>query len=67
MVMLVLAITDENNMCPPKGMIPFSVGLIVMAIGMSLGHNCGYAINPARDWGPRIFTCMAGWGAEPFS
>ncbi len=67
LTMLILAITDPDNMNPHKGMIPFFVGLLVMVIGMSLGHNCGYAMNPGRDWGPRIFSCMIGWGAEPFS
>ena len=61
-----MAITDENNMAPPKGLIPLALGLLVAAIGMGLGLNCGYAINPARDLGPRIFTAMAGWGIEPF-
>ena len=65
-MMLVLAITDDNNMKPPRGVVPFCVGLIVTAIGLSMGHNCGYAINPARDLGPRAFTAMAGWGIEVF-
>ena len=67
MLMLsVLAVTDGNNIGAPKGVIPLCVGLIVACIGMSFGANCGYAINPARDLGPRIFTAMAGWGVEPF-
>ena len=65
LVLCVMAITDKNNMAIPKGMTPFGVGLIVTVIGMTLGSNCGYAINPARDLGPRIFTAMAGWGTEP--
>jgi len=43
------------------------VGLLVAAIGMSFGANTGYAINPARDFGPRVFMVMAGWGDAPFS
>ena len=50
----------------PKGLAPFCIGLIVAVIGMAFGMNCGYAINPARDLGPRIFTAMAGWGDDPF-
>jgi glycerol uptake facilitator-like aquaporin len=38
----------------------------VVLIGMSFGLNAGYAINPARDLGPRLFTFVAGWGAEVF-
>lgn len=36
------------------GLNPIVVGLLVVAIGMSLGGTTGYAINPARDLGPRI-------------
>ena len=38
------------------------VGLVVMAIGISFGANAGFAINPARDLGPRILAIFAGWG-----
>jgi glycerol uptake facilitator protein len=37
------------------------VGMVVMAIGISFGANAGYAINPARDFGPRVFAWLAGW------
>jgi glycerol uptake facilitator-like aquaporin len=40
--------------------------LLVVAIGMTFGFNSGYAINPARDFGPRLFTAVAGWGTEVF-
>ena len=45
-------------------MTPFIVGMVVMAIGISFGANAGYAINPARDFGPRLFAFIAGWGKE---
>lgn len=38
----------------PSGLGPLAVALIVVAIGLSLGGPTGYAINPARDLGPRI-------------
>ncbi len=38
----------------PVGFGPFAVALLVFSIGMSLGGPTGYAINPARDLGPRI-------------
>ncbi|XP_078604673.1 aquaporin-10-like [Branchiostoma floridae x Branchiostoma japonicum] len=62
----VLALTDSRNNKVTAGMEPLLVGLLVLAIGTSFGFNCGYAINPARDLGPRIFTAMAGWGIEVF-
>ena len=37
-----------------QGLNPFIVGMLVFAIGLSLGGPTGYAINPARDLGPRI-------------
>ena len=43
------------------------VALMVVALGMTFGFNAGYAINPARDLGPRVFTAMAGWGSEVFT
>jgi glycerol uptake facilitator protein len=39
---------------PAPGLAPFLVGILVWAIGLSLGGTTGYAINPARDLGPRI-------------
>jgi glycerol uptake facilitator protein len=40
------------------GFTPFLVGLLVLAIGLSLGGPTGYAINPARDLGPRIMHAV---------
>jgi glycerol uptake facilitator-like aquaporin len=46
--------------------VPVIVGLLVLLIGATYGFNSGYAINPARDFGPRLFTAVAGWGGEVF-
>lgn len=58
LVLGVLAILRPENLVPnsgfEKGFAPFLVGLIVWSIGLSLGGPTGYAINPARDLGPRI-------------
>jgi len=54
----------RNNAAGNLG--PIVVGFLVMAIGMAFGLNAGYAINPARDFGPRLFTAIAGWGLEVF-
>ena len=61
LLFLVMALTDENNLQAPSWLTPMLVGLIVVAIGMSFGGMHGYAINPARDFGPRLFTALAGF------
>ncbi len=61
LLLLVLAITDEFNVPPGANLAPLMIGLVVVAIGMSFGGMHGYPINPARDFGPRLFTAMAGF------
>lgn len=61
LLFLVMAIGDENNLRPPAWLAPILVGLVVVVIGMSFGALHGYAINPARDFGPRLFTALAGF------
>ncbi|MFV0422530.1 MIP/aquaporin family protein [Oleidesulfovibrio sp.] len=41
--------------------VPFIVALLVTVIGMALGAMNGYAINPARDFGPRMFALVSGF------
>jgi len=62
LVLFVFALVDARNQPPESNMAPLLVGLAVGAIGMSFGANAGYAINPARDFGPRLFAWLAGWG-----
>jgi len=61
LLLLILAITDELNIPPGANLAPAMIGLVVVAIGMSFGGMHGYAINPARDFGPRLFTAVAGF------
>ena len=61
LLMMILAITDERNQPPGANMGALMVGLVVVAIGMAFGGMHGYAINPARDFGPRLFTAVAGF------
>ena len=67
LIIFVLALTDKNNNQLPNGTGAILVGLTIVTIGTSFGYNCGYAINPARDFGPRVFTSIAGWGSRPFT
>nr|XP_055058823.1 aquaporin-9-like [Misgurnus anguillicaudatus] len=66
LVLCILAIVDRKNIGAPKGLEPLIIGLSIMAIAVSMSFNCGYPINPARDFGPRLFTAIAGWGIEVF-
>ena len=63
----VLAVTDQKNVAPPAWLTAPLVGLLVVGIGTAFGFNAGYAINPARDLGPRLFTFVAGWGSGVFT
>jgi glycerol uptake facilitator protein len=60
LLLMIFAITDERNQ-PPAQLGPIMIGLIVVVVGMSFGGMHGYAINPARDFGPRLFTVVAGF------
>ena len=61
LLFLVFAVTDRRNDAPVAWLAPFIVGLIVVAIGMAWGTNAGYAINPARDLGPRLLSFLTGY------
>jgi len=66
LLLFVLAIVDSMNVGVKANLAPFVVGLAVAAIGMSFGTGAGYAINPARDFGPRLFCWLMGWGTNAF-
>jgi glycerol uptake facilitator protein len=62
LVAFVFAVVDEFNQPVRANLAPLIVGFVVVAIGLSFGANAGYAINPARDFGPRLLAGIAGWG-----
>lgn len=66
LLLCLMALSDQRNKPAPAGSEPVAVGLLVLLIGISLGSNSGYAINPTRDIAPRVFTAIAGWGADVF-
>lgn len=61
LILLIFAVTDLLSTPPGANISPFIVGLIVVAIGMAWGTNAGYAINPARDLGPRFASFLTGY------
>ena len=66
LLLVICAVVDKKNAGPDESLAPIAIGAIVLMIGMGFGANCGYAINPARDFGPRLFTFLAGWGPMVF-
>src|SRR6266567_3036342 len=64
LVGLIFAITDGRNQ-PVQGNInPLIIGFLIVAIGASFGLNTGYAINPVRDFGPRLWIALVSGGAS---
>jgi glycerol uptake facilitator protein len=62
LVFVIFAVTTAWNNPPMANLGPIVVGLLVVAIGMAWGANAGYAINPARDLGPRLASLITGYG-----
>lgn len=62
LVGLILAIVDGRNQPVQANLNPLIIGFLIVAIGASFGLNTGYAINPARDFGPRLWMALAGGG-----
>jgi glycerol uptake facilitator protein len=70
LVLGVAAIFSKNSQAPANGLGPYLVGILVWGIGLSLGGATGYAINPARDLGPRLAHALlpiAGKGSSDWS
>lgn len=64
----IYAITNNRNPAAnPQGMNGLLVGLLVVLIGACWGKTTGYAINPARDFGPRLAMVSAGYNKEVFT
>lgn len=61
LVALIFALIDERNTAPKANMGPLLIGIVIIGIGEAFGSNSGWAINPARDFGPRLFEFIAGW------
>lgn len=67
LIIIIFAVSDQRNVALPSALGPIVVGAGVLLIGMTYGLNSGYAINPARDFAPRVFTALAGWGEQVFT
>uniref|UniRef100_K3W8E0 Aquaporin n=1 Tax=Globisporangium ultimum (strain ATCC 200006 / CBS 805.95 / DAOM BR144) TaxID=431595 RepID=K3W8E0_GLOUD len=63
----IFAVGDQKNKPASPYTSPAAVAILVIGIGMAFGMNSGYALNPARDFGPRVFSACAGWGSKVFT
>src|SRR6266705_441348 len=61
---LILVIVDARNQPVQSNLNPLIIGLLIVAIGSSFGLNTGYAINPARDFGPRLWIAIVSSGTS---
>ena len=64
---LIMALTDDGNGIPRGPLAPLLIGLLIAVIGASMGPLTGFAMNPARDLGPKTFAWLAGWGDIAFT
>ncbi|MEA9393044.1 MIP/aquaporin family protein [Acerihabitans sp. TG2] len=64
---LILALTDDGNGIPRGPLAPLLIGILIAVIGASMGPLTGFALNPARDFGPKVFAFLAGWGKVAFT
>ncbi|KAJ6627832.1 putative aquaporin 4 [Mycena sp. CBHHK59/15] len=67
LIIVVLAINDKKNIPPPAGLAPLVLFILILGIGACLGMETAYAINPARDLGPRLLTSMVGYGKQVYT
>ncbi|KIP08611.1 hypothetical protein PHLGIDRAFT_34899 [Phlebiopsis gigantea 11061_1 CR5-6] len=67
LLLVICAVTDKRNSPPPAGLVPLVLFVTLLGISAALGMQTGFALNPARDFGPRVLTAMVGYGKEVFN
>jgi MIP family channel proteins len=63
----IFAVSDQKNKPASPYSSPSAIALLLVGISMAFGMNSGFAVNPARDFGPRVFTAIAGWDSMVFT
>lgn len=66
LLLVIFCVTDERNKSRPKILTAATIGLTVALLISLLGPLTMACFNPARDFGPRLFSVLAGWGSLPF-
>jgi glycerol uptake facilitator protein len=66
LLLVVFCVTDKRNQARPQGLTAATIGLTVTLLISLFGPLTMACFNPARDFAPRVFSSLAGWGAVPF-
>lgn len=66
LLLVIFCMTDERNKSRPQILTAAMIGLTVTVLISLLGPLTMASFNPARDFAPRVFSALAGWGAVPF-
>ncbi|KIS70778.1 uncharacterized protein UMAG_10452 [Mycosarcoma maydis] len=64
LLIVILAIGDSSNTPPPDGLAPLVLLWLIWGLGACLGWQTAYAVNPARDLGPRIMLYIVGYSPK---
>ncbi len=67
LVLVIFCVTDDRNKTRPQLLTPLSIGLTVTLLISLIGPLTMACMNPARDFAPRIFASVAGWGSIPWT
>ncbi|KAF8800416.1 aquaporin [Phlegmacium glaucopus] len=65
--LMIVALTDKHNMAPSVGMLPVALFVLLIGLGTAFGMQTSYALNPARDFGPRVMLTFAGYGSQLYN
>lgn len=66
LLLVIFCATDERNQARPQILTAATIGLTVTLLISLLGPLTMACFNPARDFAPRVFSSLAGWGRVPF-
>lgn len=67
LTVVVLALGDDQNAPPGAGMNSLIIGLVITCLTISFANQTGAALNPSRDFGPRLALLALGYGSELFT